>query len=141
MRGLQLTNCEQELPSSSILNTQTTHLLEEEGLGGGFHALSASAPPSHAVVTANFAGWLSRLVLVFLIRPAKQTIVQSRLPNLVDRSGEYCVYILIAFPLHRREWHNKPKDTRQSLSTPPFSLVQRIHCIARSFSSHKVCAS
>ena len=46
----QLTNQEQELPSSSTLNTQTTHLLEEEGLGGGFHALSAHLEDSQATI-------------------------------------------------------------------------------------------
>jgi len=42
IKQCQLTNQEQELPTSSTLNTKTTHLLEEEGLGGGFLALSVS---------------------------------------------------------------------------------------------------
>ena len=38
------------MPSSSTLNTQKTHLLEE-GLGGGFHALSAQVKELGVLVT------------------------------------------------------------------------------------------
>ena len=41
-------------------------------------------------------------------------LLQITLPNLVDRSGEFCVYKLIVFPLRRREWRNKLKNTHQT---------------------------
>ena len=44
----QLTNQEKELPTSSALITQTTLLLEEEELGGGFHGMSATVTVSNS---------------------------------------------------------------------------------------------
>ena len=54
----QLTNQEQELPTSSTLNTQTTYLLEEEEGIGDFQAESdcnpspPSRPPSQKVASS-----------------------------------------------------------------------------------------
>ena len=41
-------------------------------------------------------------------------LLQIRLPNLVDRSGEFCVYTLIAFPWRVGDCCNKHKISPQT---------------------------
>ena len=44
----------------------------------------------------------------------------TRLPNLIDRSGELWVCTLIAFPFRRSEWRNKNNNANETCHCRPF---------------------
>ena len=67
--------------------------------------------PCHATVWTN-------LVHVFVVRHRFAKGHHRRFPtrhrHRIDRSGEFCVYHLIAFSLRRREWRNKHMNNHKT---------------------------
>ena len=110
-----MTNQEQELPSSSTLNTQTTHPLEEEGLGEGFSALSGYNHHVASHLLAAAAGGRGR--------PCKINVPE----NCVLPPSQICVVCVV----YRREktttgnGYDDPSSDLAPLMRPPRQSCKR----------------
>ena len=104
-----------------------SRLIDDTGLprfpAGKFSGSNGSQP--------TFWRWIILLLLSQVSRamPIKRSVrgkwwnlcsVWARLRHRIDRSGEFCIYHLIAFSLRRRGWRNKHVDNHKPCQSHDF---------------------
>ena len=62
--------------------------------------------------------WVSGFYCSCFIFPARHR-------HRIDRSGEFCIYHLIAFSLRRREWRNKHMDNYKTCQSYDFLIMNQ----------------